>query len=127
MHKICLTFFLLFLNAIKIAFYAAKCNFLSDFATQKIERTIKKYYEKEGYLLDTHTAVGVSVAEKLNLKRTICLATAHPAKDYQPIEKIIKTKVQFPTEIEQLFTKEQKTYKIAASQKKIEKFIAEKI
>ena len=103
-------------------------DFLSDFATQKeVERTIKKYYEKDGYLLDTHTAVGVSVAEKLNLKRTICLATAHPAKDYQPIEKIIKTKVQFPTEIEQLFTKEQKTYKIAASQKKIEKFIAEKI
>ena len=103
-------------------------DFLSDFATQKeVERTIKKYYEKEGYLLDTHTAVGVSVAEKLNLKRTICLATAHPAKDYQPIEKIIKNKVQFPTEIEQLFTKEQKTYKITASKKKIEEFIAENI
>ena len=65
-------------------------------------------------MLDTHTAVGVSMAEKLNLKRTICLATAHPAKFYQPIEKIIKTKVQFPPEIEQFFTKEQKTYKIAA-------------
>ena len=53
-------------------------DFLSDFATQKeVERTIKKYYEKDGYLLDTHTAVGVSVAEKLNLKRT---TTAHPAK-----------------------------------------------
>ena len=66
-------------------------DFLSGFATQKeVEKTIKKHYEKEGYLLDTHTAVGVSVAEKLNLKRTICLATAHPAKDYQPIEKIIK-------------------------------------
>ena len=55
------------------------------------------------------------------------MATAHPAKDYQPIEKIIKNKVQFPTEIEQLFTKEQKSYKIVASQKKIEKFIAENI
>ena len=55
------------------------------------------------------------------------MATAHPAKDYQPIEKIIKNKVQFPTEIEQLFTKEQKTYKITASKKKIEEFIAENI
>ena len=103
-------------------------DFLSDFATQKeVERTIKKYYEKEGYLLDTHTAVGVSVAEKLNLKRTICLATAHPAKDYQPIEKIIKNQVPFPPEIEPLFSKEEKTYKIAASQEKIEEFIAEKL
>ena len=103
-------------------------DFLSDFANQKeVEKTIKEYYEKENYLLDTHTAVGVSMAEKLNLKRTICLATAHPAKFYQPIEKIIKTKVQFPPEIEQFFTKEQKTYKIAASQEKIEKFIAKKL
>ncbi len=103
-------------------------DFLSGFATQKeVETTIKKYYEKENYLLDTHTAVGVSVAEKLNLKRTICLATAHPVKDYQPIEKIIKKKISFPPSIKQLFSKEQRVYKIDASLLKIENFIAEKL
>jgi len=44
--------------------------------------TIRRYYDRYGYLLDPHSAVGVSVAEK---KRptgipVICLATAHPAK-----------------------------------------------
>ncbi len=44
--------------------------------------TIKKYYEQYNYLMDPHTAVGVSVAEKHSDAREpmICLATAHPAK-----------------------------------------------
>ncbi len=44
--------------------------------------TIRKYHERQEYLLDPHTAVGVSVAEKLSLDDgpVICLATAHPAK-----------------------------------------------
>jgi threonine synthase len=44
--------------------------------------TIKKYWEQHGYLLDPHTAVGVSVAEQFKKPDVpmICLATAHPAK-----------------------------------------------
>ena len=44
--------------------------------------TIKAYYEKYGYLLDPHTAAGVSVANQFNEldEPMICLATAHPAK-----------------------------------------------
>jgi len=43
---------------------------------------IRRYYEKHGYLLDPHTAVGVHVAEGwLDPEEPmICLATAHPAK-----------------------------------------------
>ena len=43
---------------------------------------IKDTYERHGYLLDPHTAVGVSVAQTrrdTNIPM-ICLATAHPAK-----------------------------------------------
>ena len=40
---------------------------------------------------------------------------------------IAKNQVPFPPEIEPLFSKEEKTYKIAASQEKIEEFIAEKL
>ena len=49
---------------------------------------IGRYYREHKYLLDPHTAVGVSVAEKHldpNIP-TLCLATAHPAKFSRAIE-----------------------------------------
>lgn len=44
--------------------------------------TIRKYHVDHGYLMDPHTAVGVSVAERLASDNipVICLATAHPSK-----------------------------------------------
>lgn len=53
--------------------------------------TIRKYYERYGYLLDPHTAVGVAVAEKFAdpAVPTVCLATAHPAKFPQAISDAI--------------------------------------
>ncbi len=50
--------------------------------------TIRRHHEREGVLLDPHTAVGVAVAERLAhpLIPTICLATAHPAKFPEAIE-----------------------------------------
>lgn len=52
---------------------------------------IARYYSEYGYLLDPHTAVGVSVAEKLQLDNVpaICLATAHPAKFAATIDKAV--------------------------------------
>jgi threonine synthase len=52
--------------------------------------TIRKYHAEHRYLLDPHTAVGVSVAERLadaGGDPIICLATAHPAKFPEAIEK----------------------------------------
>ena len=64
-------------------------DFFAGFATEKeTEIILRKYYQEENYLMDTHTAVGVCVAEKIAPNRAICLATAHPAKFYQQIEKI---------------------------------------
>ncbi len=52
---------------------------------------IKRYYDSEKYILDPHTAVGVSVAEKFLVDDipTICLATAHPAKFASAIQKAL--------------------------------------
>ena len=54
--------------------------------------TIARYFNDYGYLLDPHTAVGVSVAEKFlrDGVPTICLATAHPAKFAGTIEKALR-------------------------------------
>lgn len=56
--------------------------------TQDTLDTIKRYHEQYHYLLDPHTAVGVSVGEK-HLEKDIpmiCLATAHPAKFSKAIQ-----------------------------------------
>lgn len=58
-------------------------------STDQIEtiRTIRDVYEETGYVLDPHTAVGVSAAKKGSGKDRpmVCLATAHPAKFSQAV------------------------------------------
>jgi threonine synthase len=49
--------------------------------------TIRRYHREHGYLLDPHSAVGVSVAEGLRADSpVVCFATAHPAKFPEAIE-----------------------------------------
>jgi threonine synthase len=49
---------------------------------QDVLSVISEFHNKYGYILDPHTAVGVSAALALRLpdETVICLATAHPAK-----------------------------------------------
>ena len=103
-------------------------DFSSQTASQvETSNTIKKYYEKKKYLLDPHTAVGVCVAEKITNQRTICLATAHPAKFFDSIEKIIGNKIELPNNIQDLFSKTQHIYKTKAEIQEIINFIEKKL
>jgi threonine synthase len=103
-------------------------DFISASANQEqVSKTIQKYYSEQHYLLDTHTAVGVFVAEQLSPSRTICLSTAHPAKFYDSIEKIIQKEIPKPPSIQQLFSKKQKMEKIAASKEQVMQFVQEKL
>ena len=49
---------------------------------EEILATIRDVYEKEDYLVDPHTAVGIAVARRFRDATVplLCLATAHPAK-----------------------------------------------
>lgn len=57
--------------------------------------TIKSVYDRTGYVLDPHTAVGVHVARTIATGNdpVLCLATAHPAKFPEAIEKAVGTNV----------------------------------
>ncbi len=58
-------------------------NFIAGAASQQqVLDTIREFHAEHGYLLDPHTAVGVSVAAPIakDGAPVICLATAHPAK-----------------------------------------------
>jgi len=46
-----------------------------------VSRTIREVYERNGYVVDPHTAVGLAAAERFRVAGVqICAATAHPAK-----------------------------------------------
>ncbi len=58
---------------------------------QETLKAISEFYAETGYLLDPHTAVGVSAALQVLPADTarICLATAHPAKFGESVEKAV--------------------------------------
>ena len=65
--------------------------FIADRTTQEETlRAIKDTYDAHRYLLDPHTAVGVSVGQRQRTPSPlVCLATAHPAKFPKVIQKAI--------------------------------------
>ncbi|MDA8429333.1 MAG: threonine synthase [Geobacteraceae bacterium] len=75
----------------------------SDFCSSSVNQAatlemIGSFYRQTGYMLDPHTAVGVKAALDLlpdDVAR-ICLATAHPAKFGEAVEKAIGVPVPLP-------------------------------
>ncbi len=102
-----------------------KKDFLSGYATQiETLNTIKEFYEKTGYILDPHTAVGVKVA--LELKGdfpTVCLATAHPAKFPDAVKRAIGKEPEKPKAIKDLEGKERRVTVLPADTEEVKKFI----
>jgi threonine synthase len=78
--------------------------------TEETLETIALFREKSGYLLDPHTAVGVRAALECvkNGETPVCLATAHPAKFGDAVQKASGIAPPFPPAlagIEQLPTR----------------------
>lgn len=70
---------------------------------QETLETIKSYYKQVGYVLDPHSAVGVTAAKR-SIDRTsshtsyISMATAHPAKFSQAVKLALKDENGFEFE-----------------------------
>ncbi|MBI2354441.1 MAG: threonine synthase [Deltaproteobacteria bacterium] len=88
----------------RIAFSAAEMEQVRrDFCSQTVDQaqtieTIGKFHKETGYLLDPHTAVGVRAALELlpaDAAR-VCLATAHPAKFGEAVERAIGAPAPVP-------------------------------
>ena len=87
-----------------------------DFAAYGIDNagclsTIEGYYQNHNYLLDPHTACGISATERFakdsgDDRVAISFATAHPAKFDEAI-RLVDIQQELPAEIQTLFTKEQ--------------------
>jgi len=65
---------------------------------------IRKTYERDGYILDPHTAVGVRAAA--DRTGVVCLATAHPAKFGDAVREAVGLEALPPTCLQGLLAKE---------------------
>lgn len=88
---------------------------------------IKDVYAKHQYILDPHTAVGVGVArahQKENPEAVIVsLATAHPAKFPDAVEKATGVKPELPPHLADLFTREEKCQTLPNDLARVQDFV----
>ena len=79
-------------NEIKADFSAERAD------NEAVDQTIKSVLADSGYLLDPHTAVGVSVARRMSNSSApmVVLATAHPATFPDAVESACGTRPGLP-------------------------------
>lgn len=96
--------------------------------TEATLNAIRETWEKHNYLLDPHTAVGVSVAKRLpdDDVPTICLSTAHPAKFGSAIEKAIGKDIATHPMIEALKGAETRVDRLPADAKAVADYVADR-
>ncbi len=97
---------------------------INDSLTKK---TIKDVYNKTGYVLDPHTAVGVAAArqyQKYDKKHPlVVLSTAHPAKFGEIVESLIGKKITLPFQLASVAKKQKKSFVIEANLESLKKFL----
>ncbi|MFA5040744.1 MAG: threonine synthase [Bdellovibrionales bacterium] len=91
--------------------------------------TIADVYKKYGMILDPHTAVGVSVAQRMSPKLsqpTVFLATAHPTKFPETIKKALGLTLPMLPRIAALISKPERIVRLPANKQQIAAFINER-
>lgn len=98
-------------------------------ATAEALATIKEFYEQHGYLLDPHSAVGVSVGRKFisAAEPLIALATAHPAKFADAVRQAVGREVGSHPVLEALAAKPQRRTVLPADVEAVRAFLQERI
>ncbi len=103
-----------------------------DFTSMAVDQsqtleTIGRFYRETGYILDPHTAVGVTagLAMKEEGVPMICLATAHPAKFPDAVKRAIGTEPPNPPRIAELEGKKRRFEILPAHVNKVKEYIEE--
>ena len=99
-----------------------------DFLSERLSedetlKEIRETYNKNKYILDPHTAIGLGAAKKLKINNCIVLATAHPAKFPDAIIKSINQKTELPYELLHINNKKENFEIIDNSLEKIKEYI----
>ena len=104
-------------------------DFLSASMSEKeILDTIKEVHIKYNIILDPHSAIGFGSLNKVNLEgNNIVLATAHPCKFPEAIEKSIGIKPDLPEELKYVMDEKENYDIISNNLSKTQQYIKEKI
>jgi threonine synthase len=99
---------------------------ISDEATRK---AIADVYERKGYLLDPHGAVGYLALQQYLRnhpeEKGFFLETAHPVKFYDVVEPVIHQKIKLPTSVQELLGKKKKAEVIKADSQALKEYLME--
>jgi threonine synthase len=105
-----------------------------DFCSASVDQaatlqTIRDFYGSTGYILDPHTAVGVKAALELLPAESvrICLATAHPAKFSETVEKALGFQAPVPDSVKELEGKPTRCELFDADLETVRNFIVSQI
>ena len=92
-------------------------------------RTMRECHERYGYLLDPHTAVGVCAALETvsDDTPTLCLATAHPAKFSEAVERAVGQNMARHSTIDGLAGRPTRVDILPASVNSVKAYIGERI
>jgi len=106
-----------------------KHDFVSESLSEKeTQNFIKNFYNKFNVILDPHTAVGYGVLNKISSEGiNVVLATAHPCKFPEAINKAIGLKPNLPKELDYIMSAKENYDLIPNNLDKIKKHILEKI
>ena len=106
-----------------------KQDFISESLSEKeTQNFIKNFYNKFNVILDPHTAVGYGVLNKISSEGiNVVLATAHPCKFPEAINKAIGLKPNLPKELDYIMSAKENYDLIPNNLDKIKNHILEKI
>jgi threonine synthase len=110
------------LKKINLDFLSASLN------ENEILKTISNVYSKNNLILDPHTAIGFAAFEKVKLDgNNIVLATAHPSKFPDAINKAIKMNAELPKELQYVLSEKENYDIVENNLESIKKHITKRV
>jgi threonine synthase len=100
---------------------------LDDAGTLEV---IRRVYRETGELIDTHTAIGVAAAERSRLDPglpIVSLATAHPAKFPDAVERAVGFRPKLPERLAAMMTAKERVQDLPNELKSVQAFIAGRV
>jgi threonine synthase len=97
---------------------------------EEVAREIGETWRTAGYLLDPHTAVGVRAGKVLPAQEpaipVVSLATAHPAKFPEAVERATGLRPALPPHLADLMERDERFSRLANDQVAIERFVRDR-
>jgi len=106
-----------------------RTNFLSESLSEEETKSVmKKIYEKEGILIDPHTAVAVGAANKISLEdNVVVLGTAHPAKFSNVVMNETNAKPDLPENLKKILNQKERIDELPKDLKKVKDYIMDRV